>query len=813
MFQQTARRKTPYKIAACFDIETSNNDNRTAEPVTYQLSRLRDLMQPLSELNNDTVAGALEITIDRDYREVYKRFDSIAEDYRDFGVIPVVLVHNLAFEMWVLSPYINSKSDVGGCAKSCVKPITINIKNEAGDTVLCFWDTLSFSGKSLDTLGNECGYPKLSGTWDYLKKRTTKTPLTAQEIAYAREDVIVPWAWLAYHLKLVGLEEDKLAGKVLTKTSEVRFKVEKAVGNKLLAKNCTISKDWARRNQAEAADTDDMLFTIHAGTRGGFTYISCKYAAVIFRKTEARRLLKFDAASMHPFHALAHYVPSGFREITSAKAEELARFVMSRTVEDVLADYAKPFCGALFYGAFRFTNVRLKPGTLFERDEITSFTSARFRVTKCEEILENNEGGQEFKEYLAASGYIDHATTDAEFAFGKFYSASEVVLWLNELSAWEFSRQFEYDEMECVGHAYGTGRLTRPTKRSVMAFNQYYKEKSLFKIAKGQYSKGEPVDHLDFVPEYLMHAMENHDPFYSCDVDAFYLSKKGDLNSLYGIEATNEAKPEIIIGKDGLKISEVQGVDALPYRPKTWFQYGSHIVGWSRVHQIIFMELLYKYTDAVFINGDTDSHKIYTSATLEEVEKAIAPLHRACAATVNEMRSALPEWYEWYPMDGLGCYECEGSPDAFAAAWNKCYMEEEAGKIHMTIAGVPCGKRFAMPDGSIVDHSYQRVADHLKAEGWSFEKIASLLIGYNVSISSNITGMNARTLPKWNTFGADGQPCAIHLAPMLKTIGDTTKATNFTNSQYAIRNNPEVNTTPTLIDWPLNVDEPIIMEL
>lgn len=813
MFQQTRKGKgDAYKIAACFDIETSNNANFQAEPVSYQLSRLINPLQAISELDNDAIASALDITIDRDYKAVYKRFDDLIDTYRPLHVIPVVLVHNLAFEMWALSPYINTHT-ADCCAKSTVKPITINIKDDEGKPLLVFWDTLSFSGKSLDTLGNECGYPKLTGTWDYLKKRTTKTPLTEQELAYAREDVIVPWAWLAYHLKLVGVDEDKLAVKILTKTSEVRYKVERAVGGKLLAKNCTISKDWARRNQEEQPKTDDLLFTIHAGTRGGYTYASRRYAAVVFRKTEKKRVYKFDAASMHPFHALAHYVPSNYRPISTEKAEKLARFVMSRSVADVLADYAKPFCGALFYAAFRFSNVRLKAGSLFARDEVTSFTAARFRMEREPNVIEENEGGQEFKIHMYELGYMDKATNDAEFAFGKFYGASEVVLWLNELSAWEFSRQFDYDEMECIGHAYGTGALKRPTVRSVMAFNQYYKEKSQFKIALHQYEHGEPVGRLGFVPEYLMNAMEQHDEFYKSDARLFYMSKKGDLNSLYGIEATNEAKPEIVLTKEGLQNSDAQGVEALPYRPKTWFQYGSHIVGWSRIHQIIFMELLYEKTDAIFINGDTDSHKVYTSATLDEINEAIAPLHSACAKSVNEMRSILPDWYEWYPMDGLGYYECEGEPDAFTASWNKCYMELEGGKISMTIAGVPCQKRFTMPDGSVIDHSYQKVAEWMLANGYSFEEIAGLLIGYNVSVSSNITGMNARTLPKWNTFGPDGQPCAIHLGPMLKTLGDTTKAANFTNASYATRNNPGVNTESKIIDWPLDVDEPIIMDL
>lgn len=810
---QRKRQQHNYKIAGCFDIETSNNEGFEAQPVCYQFSQLREALQPVRDLTNETVAGALEVFIDRDYREAYARFDALIERYAKLPVVPVVMVHNLAFELWALSPYI-AKHDAEGCSKSCVKPLTIVIKDAKGEPALVFWDTLSFAGKSLATLGDECGYPKLTGSWDYLKHRTTATPLSEAEEAYAREDVIVPFAWLAYHLTLTGLDESKLACRILTKTSAVRYKVGSTIGGKHIARNCTIDRDWARRNAAEEPGTDDELYTIHAGTRGGFTYCARSYASHVFKADSAHKIYKFDACSMHPFHALAHYVPSNYREISPAKALQLFEHVQAIEPAQILANYHAPFHGANFYGAFHFENLRIKPGSVYERDGISSFASSRFNLRPVKSQLEDNEGGFEFKEHIAALGYCDVATSDAVFAFGKFFGASGAVLWLNELSAWELSRQFVWDSVQPVNTCYATGQIMEPTKRSVMAFNLMYKNKSLFKKAKGQYEHGETVDPLEFVPDYLMEAMQRHEPAVKQDVELFYLSTKADLNALYGIEATNEAKPEILLDPEsGYEVSESRGVEALPQRPKTWFQYGSHIVGWSRIHQILFIELVSAATDAVFINGDTDSHKIYTTASLDEIEAALRPLHEACAATIETNRRILPEWYEWYPMDGLGLYECEGSPEQFVAAWNKCYAELEGGRIDLTMAGVPCDKRFAMPDGSIIDHSYNRIANLLYERGESFEEITGKMIGYNVSISSNITGMNLRTLPKWNTFGADGQPCAVHLSPMLKTIGDTTKATNWVNSLYALDNNPDVNVEPLMIDWPLELDEPVIMEI
>ena len=815
MTEQRRKHVYNYKIAACFDIETSNNENLEAQPVCYQFSKLRDPLKPIADLKNDNVRDALNVFIDRDYSQVFARFDDLMAKYAPLSVVPVVMVHNLSFELWVISAYISKFKNVVGCSKSCVKPLTIVIRNADDSPALVFWDTLSFSGKSLATLGDECGYPKLLGSWDYLKKRTTATTLTPEEEAYAIEDVIVPFAWFSYYLNMEGIDENRLACKILTKTSAVRSKVEHAFGTKRLAQNCSVSREWSKRNAQEVPKSDEELFTIHAGTRGGATYCASSYASRVFKNDGVHKIFKFDACSMHIFHALAHYVPSQYREVSPQKARELFEFVTSRSVADLLENYAKPFAGANFYGVFDFKNLRMKEGSIFKRDGISNFASSRFKICKVAEQIEENQAGVEFNEHIFNLGFHDQASDDAIFAFGKFFGASWARLYLNELSAWELGQMFEWDSVAVSGQCWATGKLSEPTRRSILAFNEMYKNKSLFKIAKHQYEHGEEVNDYHFIPRYLYKRMAAHDPNSRQDVELFYLSKKADLNSLYGIEATNEAKPEILLDPiSGYSVSECQGVEALPQRPKTWFQYGSHIVGWSRIHQLIFMSLIAEKTDAIFINGDTDSHKIYTTATLEEIEDALAPLHKACACTIDLMASKTPEWYEWYPMNGLGFYECEGEPREFCAAWNKCYAElGEDGRIDITLAGVPCDKRFTMPDGSIVDHSYNRIANYLFENGKTFEEIANLMISYNISISSNVTGMNQRTLPKWNTFGADGQPCAVHLAPMTKTIGDTNKALNFTNSTYAQENNPNVNITPKLIDWPLDVDEPVIVNI
>lgn len=809
------RRKNNYKVMACFDTETNNDQSsKSASAVCYQLSVLHSHIVDCREIFNENVNRLLTVTIDRHFTGVCARFDELIRYGKAEGIVPVVMVHNLAFEMWILSSYLNAH-ETTVCAKSTVKPLTISIM-ENDNAVLVFWDTLSFWGKPLSVLGDECCYPKLVGCWDYQKHRTPDTPLSDMELAYAREDVIVPWAYLGYFLRLnTDIDEHDLACSILTKTSTVRYKSKKRcagihVGNK------TTGYMWYRQNIAEKPKTDDELELIHAATRGGFTYCAANHAGKAFHSENGMHILKYDANSMHICHALAHRVPVKYRWKEKRLIAMAFRDVENASIEYMLKHYDNPFPCSKFYAKFRFTNVRLKAGSIYERDGISTLASTRFSDKMRDDTgIVDNEGGIAFDNHLSRKGVHDWASEDAVFAFGKFLGASECELILNELSAWEFTRQFDYDSWEVVGNGgLLTGKSELATDKSVLSFNEFYKRKSIFKKLKNAYERHEPYQEFsDFVPEYLAQRMKEYDPSVRYDVEVFYLSVKSELNALYGIEATNEAKNDILMGINGLIVGEYKGVAGLPRAPKAWYQYGSHIVGWSRVHQLLFMELL-KDKVSAFVCGDTDSHKLYTKCSTQEIEQALKPLHDACDRSIEICTKRARAIKEWYPMPELGWYECEGECDALCAAWNKSYITQEDGLIDITMAGVPCNNKFVLADGKIVDHSYNKLANMLFKQGRSFDYISSILLGYNVSITHDITGLNARKLPGWSIFDdATGEPSAIFIEPMTKTIGSTRVIENSRNAEYAKRNNPNVNTNTVIIDWPLTQDKPSILDI
>jgi len=813
-----ADKSSIYKVMACFDTETDNNaSKKSASAICYQLSVLNHHMTDLRIIDNDNVKDLIDITIDRHFADVCKRFDELISYGVAYGIVPVVMVHNLAFEMWILSSYIN-RYDSTGCSKSTVKPLTITL-NKDNQPVLVFWDTLSFWGKGLEKIGDECKYPKLSGCWDYSKRRTPNTPLTELELAYAEEDVVVPWAYMGYYLRLnPEIDEHDLACKILTKTSVVRYKSTKRCGG-IHVGNKTTGFMWMRTNRLEKPKTDYELELTHSATRGGFTYVARNSASKIYTAENGYHIYKYDANSMHICHALAHRAPTNYRRVEPHLVLNAFRRNASITVDEMLANYDNPFKGSKYYAKFKFYNVRIKKGTVFHKNMISTFAQSRFSsgvMIADEEIISDNEGGVAFKEELATRGWHDWASDDAIFAFGKFYGASECVLILNELSGWEFCRQFEYSSVQVVGYGYMTGHTIYATDKSVLSFNEFYKAKTVFKGLKTKYERGIPTvdsDYPSFIPEYLKQGMMAFDPDIKTDVETFYLSVKAELNALYGIEATNEAKNDIILTKDGYIVGDYKGVEGLPNNPKAWYQYGTHIVGWSRIHQILFMELLSDYVDA-FICGDTDSHKIYTKLSESEIMSLLEPLHSATTAAIERCTERARKVKEWYPMYGLGFYECEGECEKFMAAWNKSYVQLSHGEIDITLAGIPCDNKFRLADGTIVNHSYNKAINVLYNDGMSFEYLATTFVGYNIYITHGITGLNQRKLPKWATFDDETlEPHAVYIYPMTKVIGDTRNKDNNVNYEYARLNNPELSKTPIIIDWIMGKEKPSVITL
>lgn len=808
-------KRNPFKIVACLDVET-NNDAIYGESyaILYQLSVLKDFKTSLSDVNVINFNKELDIYIDRDFKIICERLDEIIEKGLMENIVPIVMVHNLAFESIVFANYFN-RYETFSLSKSKHNQLIITL-NKDGVKLIQFWDTLNFTGKSLSEMGKECGYHK-SGSWDYSKIRTPLDELTDEELDYAKRDVIIPFIYMSYWLKInPDVNEGDLGCNILTKTSVVKYKRNNMLLNLKFDNGKRLKDNWITHNQTQKPKTDKELYLIHGANRGGANYCSFNHAGKVFKKDNGYHIYKYDANSMHVFHGVAHAVPYNYKEASVEEIVRAAKCVMALTPEYMIEHYDNPF-RYYFYAPVNFKNVRLKEGSIFERDGISSFSASRFHEAKyTEERMYNNEAGILFTETLKSMDMGDSASEDAVYVFNKLFSCSDCRIIMSEQTLWEFIQIYDFDEM-VVEDGFITSRVNNHAFVQKLSFNTFYKEKDRFKIVLEKFRKCEPIKESEVpkrTPKHIKGILVKGIINMKDSVEAYYSQLKSELNSLFGIENINEVKNSIKMDKNGFYISdELHGVSSLPKFPQTWYQYGSHIAGWSRIHQLLFMYLLKDDVDA-FICGDTDSHKIYTKLTYEEIEERLSYLNYYCKEAVDKSNRRCKELFWFDDMPHLGEYILEGECEEIYSAWNKAYITLENGEIKLTVAGLTTNNKFELTDGTIIDHSLNKIANDLYKRGESFEDICITLLNYNNEISYTVTGHTNKIIPNWGEIDPYyGQPLAITVTPLNKKLGEVFDEINGLNFSYSQNNNNKIKDTGHYIEWPIDSDEFIIVDL
>lgn len=796
------RNSKPYKIIAAYDSETANiNENlqHYAFPILHQLGFI-DV--PVDEIDNDNVERYCHVQMYRHSLDLYSALDAIVQT--DYDYIPVIACHNLAFDMYSLAPWL-SNYEIRVLAKSLRKPLTFTVLVD-GKPRLVIWDTLTFTQKSLEYMGNACGYSKLVGSWDYDKIRTPETELTEPEIAYAAHDIYALFAYLGYWCRLnPDIDTSSLARNVITKTGVVRYRRLNRFGSakgKHLKKS--VGKYWIMLNHTNRFTTDDELFTCIASTRGGFTFVSSSNASVPFDCTNSEYVIAgYDATSQHPSQIVSHFYPQDFKPATPENLQMGFEIVTSKTMEKVLERYYKPFVVA-FYGCFEVTNLRLKPESVFAKYGIAPFASARCKDYKINEtIFEDNQEFEELRKHISDSGYKD-LVEGGVYEFGKLVKADRAILYLTELAAWELVQSYEFDSVQAIS-GYQTMSFCRPSDMDVISVMQFYSAKNEFKRAISDWKAKKPISNAGKltklgIPQFVVSGM--------CDqtiepdiVENTYLGLKADLNALFGVNATNEYRRQTVLGSDGIEYVGEYGVCNAPRTNKAFYQFGQRIVGWSRIAQIIVMTKLSPYVETI-INGDTDSIKVLVckhSLTMIDAELATFAhsIDSAKEHTCKRVRANYPQYYN--KLEGIGHYVKEFEVLQFAASWNKAYMLVEDGNVKLTVAGIPANR------------GANQLATKLYNAGTSFADLANVFLGYNVTYAHNLIHLQARKFPQWGEMiykrvtdykGHESlvcEPSALCLYPMAKTINDTRNSENRSNMEIALKNNPHVNTEPLII--------------
>ncbi len=795
--------KDRYEIAAVFDTETTNiiaGADSVAFPVAYISNDLRGVDLTEWEL------GCSDITIYRHEKEYIRFIRELVSWGCMQKVVPVVCAYNLMFDLQTLMQELSGSFLIEVNAQSSTSAYTVDLYSEvSGKKLLRFWDTFFLDMRGLRAMGEVAGLPKAVGDWDYSLIRTPETPLSEEEEFYAKRDVEVIPAYLRYLLDAnEWLKPEMLGCSVLTKTSLVRQMAKKRIANKKVVKEnkkkLTLGKAFQNHCMKEFPKSFEIYALRKACFRGGFTFTAARYAHRI-----VENVASVDASSMHHAHICGHYLPQDFRKVKPGQLQFAFDKVIATPLEKVLAEYEKPF-GFAFHARVRFSNIRLKKGSMFAEEDIALIPQGKFQLNTAVDYSKSELNHYAEKANKLA-GWKDSATMPV-FAFSKLYSAETCVLHINEIEAWTLAQVYEWDSARVVlGEATCSFKL--PPDYVTLQSMSLFELKNDMKQVNKHYEAGKPYkrDIPDSVPQSLaeeLRAGTVSNEF----VESYYVSTvKGMFNSIYGTMAQDVMKPSYTV-EDGELMVDQSTVctketfeDLKPETCKVLYTYGMRIVGWSRLHLAIAMILLKGAfgSNVKITGGDTDSVKMACdgSITDDAICKALCPIAKAAAESIAKCtaraKEAFPELAS--NMDGVGSFDVEVCDKETGAtrylqhmeAWNKARISFDGKHCHVTCAGL------SRPENGFHIETF---CDTLVKAGYPFYQIAPLVLGYNVHVQNEVCHALQKKKPKvcerfeddiadhmGNVAHVDTHQ-AIALYPVERILGETFKQSNHRSLLY-----------------------------
>ena len=284
-----------YRIAAIFDTETTNIGEGTetrAYPILYIFNDLRAI--PLESYTPDTD----DVRFYRRTSEALTYIDDLITYGRAHGYVPIIAAYNLMFDMQTLMLELAQSYTIEVNAQTATSVYTLDLCVD-GNVVCRFWDTFYLEMGGLRAMGETCGLPKAVGDWDYSLVRTPETPLTEEELFYARRDVQVIPQYLQWLLRANHwLTSDMLGCRVLTKTSLVRQMARREIGGRRVTlqggKKITLQRAFEMTCNQEFPRNYESYALRKACFRGGLTFTSAKTAAVV-----VDNVASLDVTSMH----------------------------------------------------------------------------------------------------------------------------------------------------------------------------------------------------------------------------------------------------------------------------------------------------------------------------------------------------------------------------------------------------------------------------------------------------------------------------------------------------------------------------------
>ena len=790
-----------YVLAAIYDTETCNigeGEETRAYPILFIDNDIRDIDLYNYEPDRDD-----KIYFYRYEDEMQARIDEYIEWGEICDVVPIICAYNLMFDLQPLMEVLNERYEIRANAQSSTNVYTVDLLLE-GNTVLRFWDTYHLEMRGLSAMGETCGLEKAKGSWDYSLIRTPETTLTDLELFYAARDVQVIPAYLRYLLHAnEWLQQSDLGFRVITKTSIVRQMARREIERLTVPKQDGSRLELRHAFMSLCKKELPSCYSIYALRkacfRGGFTFTAARYALTL-----QRNVVSSDVTSMHHTFINGRYVPQDFRIAYPNELSVHFDAVLRTPLEYVLHNYEKPFKVA-FHARVRIRNIRLRKNTCFDKWGIALEPSSKFK--------KGIEPGVEFgfdpanvmqENAVRKEGWYDRFEC-ATFAFGKLYKAEEIVIHINELELWTMSRVYEWDSIEPIfGEVSMSFKL--PPDFVTLQSNKLFEQKSAAKFISFHYHKGEPYEYdLKGIPDGIANMLRKG----TCEpqfFEAWYSSTvKGMFNGIYGTQAQDVFKPSYKCVDGNLSVDEETVTTPENYDEKkprscrVLYTYGMRIVGGSRMHMVIAMELLYKSLQnrAWVLGGDTDSMKIAcdSDVTDEEISCALEPIANASTQAIHKcmfrLRKNFPDLASG--LNGIGGFEIENANNHYELhieLWNKARVSYLNGKTHITCAGLP------RPIGL---YTIETFMDELIAAGNSPEIVLQEAVGFDTFISNSISHTLEHHKPVaqdiYEGTVADYEGVHAHICvhqstalyPAPRWLGETLKLTNRLSVEFLER--------------------------
>lgn len=808
-------KRKKFKIAAILDTETTNigeGAETRAYPILYIFNDLRNT--PLESYTPDTD----DVRFYRHTSEALTYIADLIEYGRTHDYVPIIAAYNLMFDMQSLMLELAQSYAFEVNAQTATSVYTLDLL--VNDAVVCrFWDTFYLEMGGLRAMGETCGLPKAVGDWDYTLVRTPETPLTEEELFYARRDVQVIPQYLQWLLRANHwLTSDMLGCRVLTKTSLVRQMARREIGGRRVmlqgGKKITLQRAFEMTCNQEFPKDYKSYALRKACFRGGLTFTSAKTASVV-----VDNVASLDVTSMHHAFINGRRLPVKFASAPTDILQIACERIVNTSLEDVLQNYDDPFLTGL-HVAVKFVNLRLRENTCFEAWGIAICPRSKFvKTLQADTDYSNNERAKTQENSVRAHGYIDSAVNPT-YAFGKLYRADECILHVNEIEMWNVAQVYEFDGMHVLYGEATTKTIVPPdyvTLQSNMLFARKTDVKNLIKT----YTEGVPYaeDISESIPEGIAHDAKTGELSMKFLQSYYGSTVKGQFNGIYGTQAQDVMKADYRVTETGeLEVDKTtvctpeNFAKKRPKTPRVLYTYGMRIVAGSRMHLLIAMMLIYRHFGArvAVTGGDTDSLKISCDNDVSDAEllDALKPLHNAIENAINRtmrrVRNTAADMAS--TLDHIGKFEVEDCGGATRYAehmelWNKARVSlDRNGRVHVTCAGLP------RPDGVYTIEDF--IADLMHA-GHGFREAVQISLGYDVLVDYEICHTLQRNRPhvcgryvgtvtdyRGATYHVD-TPEAIALYPSGRWLGESDKQANGENLTY-IRNtyNRNVETTP-----------------